>query len=65
MTGRQFAAEHGDPADWTPADYDTCQNLALADRSPAACWFCGTDGNPPNYTVCGYCRHHAADGPAA
>lgn len=33
MTGRQFAAEHGDPADWTPADYETWEHLVEADRA--------------------------------
>lgn len=64
MTGRQFAAEHGDPARWTPAEVETWEHLAEADRAPVACWFCAAD-NPPNYTVCGVCRHHVADGPAA
>lgn len=33
MTAPEFAAEHGDPADWTPDEVETWQHLAEADRA--------------------------------
>lgn len=33
MTGPEFAATHGDPTTWTPADHETCQNLAALDAA--------------------------------
>lgn len=33
MTGRQFAAEHGDPADWTPDEVETWEHLVEADQA--------------------------------
>lgn len=36
MTGPEFAEAHGnDSSTWTPADFDTVLNLAMADYQPA------------------------------
>jgi len=32
MTATDFAATHGDPATWTPNDYEAQQNLAACDH---------------------------------
>jgi hypothetical protein len=44
-------------ARWTQPTADT--------PHPRTCWFCGSDDNPPTYTVCGFCHHHRDDAPTA
>ncbi|MGW3400138.1 hypothetical protein [Streptomyces zhihengii] len=62
MTAAEYRTLHGDPAGWTTAQHETYEHLAHADQLPVPCWFCGAD-NAPTYSRCGFCNHHADDGP--
>lgn len=36
---------------------------SVRDLQKTTCWFCGSDDNPVNASVCGFCNHHFADAP--
>ncbi|MEV6146410.1 hypothetical protein [Streptomyces sp. NPDC051992] len=64
MTGTEFRTLHGDPTTWTTTDIETQQNLAEIDHLTRTCWFCAAE-NPRTRNTCGFCNHHADDGPDA